>query len=446
MKRLLMKRYLILALVLLAADVALAQHGMIAGRRRAAATGSGLTIAAVTTALNTTTGNQTFSTTDMGGATPDGALIFISGASANATTTDHVVLGLGMTDCDNADELGYTTNVEDGQPTSDAASGVRGSANNDIIELFETPGELTSTGRADFVSCQADGITIDWPTNAPSTAYLATVVLFDGFDNWACDAAPTSGTVDTGVDINLGWQADGLIMVVQPVIAMNGNSTNSSGGLSFGAWDGTNQAMVKWFSRNNVATTETTGKFSTNRAGQHGNQNQRAGYEISSHASGFTVTTRDSNSDGADDPYFCAFELPTGAEIHVGTGQSPTTTGIQNVTAPGFTPQAALFGFSLVTSLNTYTDTESHGMSIGVAAQTVESGLIWSDQDAVTTSQSASRIESASALYLLTPDASAAEAVADVDAWTATGFDLDWTSVDATNQYQFFYIAFKTKE
>lgn len=426
------------------AQTPIRQHGRTAQHVRPAST-AGMTIAVVTTAVNTSTGAQTFSTSDMGGVTPQGAIIFITNATANATTTTDLLLSVGMTDCDASDEVGFGTNSEDGQASSDNAYRVVGAANSQIITMTETMGVTTETAAATLSSCQADGITVNW-SNAPTSAYLATVVLFAGFDNWDCDAVATSGSADTAVDESLGYQADGLFMLVANIIATDVNGEDNRGGFSWGAWDGTNQVSSAWAAQNAQSTTVISGVLYNTRVGIHflNPASSRGAYELSTHASGFTITTRDGTADGADDPYYCAWKLPSGKSAFVGTAQSPTSVGVVNITAPGFTGQAALFALTHVESLNTK-ETFGEGMSIGVVAGSTptQSAILVHDQDNVTTTVSKSRIDSGNVIYLLTLDASGTELAADFDAWNANGIDLDFTTVDATNQYRYWYIVFE---
>lgn len=58
----------------------------------------GVTVAVTRVACNTSTGDQTITTTDLGGLTPKAAMFIITQAVTDGAAANHAVWGLGFTD------------------------------------------------------------------------------------------------------------------------------------------------------------------------------------------------------------------------------------------------------------------------------------------------------------------------------------------------------------
>ncbi|NJN53653.1 MAG: hypothetical protein HC804_02175 [Anaerolineae bacterium] len=135
----------------------------------------GVTVAVTRVACNTSTGDQTITTTDLGGLTPKAAMFIITQAVTDGAAANHAVWGLGFTD--GTTSFCSASEDEHGLSTTDTQKG--GAA----VPVVIMDGAATNTvdGQADFSAWVTNGSTITW-TNAPSTGFLLTVVYFAGTD------------------------------------------------------------------------------------------------------------------------------------------------------------------------------------------------------------------------------------------------------------------------
>jgi len=156
-------------------------------------------------------------------------------------------------------------------------------------------------------------------------------------------------------------------------------------------------------------------------------------------ADGFTVTTRDGSS-GADYIYWLALNLGGGA-AWLDTLTTPTSTGDESHTGPGFTPIGVLTAAGNTTAV----DTTAGGLSYCVAGTdgTQDSAMAGQDEDGVATSDTDS--ETNQRIVDVRSEADGSDLVAaTLSSFDGSGFTLNYSAVDGSNAYKGWVLAIGT--
>ncbi len=327
----------------------------------------GITVAVMRAAANTSTGTQDFTTTDLGGLTPKAAWFMMSSAITDGTAASdaHVCVG-AATGATN--EWAVTANDEDGQSTTDSVNETYGSR---CIAINVT-GTGNLDGDADFDSFITDGIRINWQ-DAPAAAYLLTVILFAGTDLSAHANTKVLGTQDTAVDVtDPGFTPDLVIATMLRKCVVD--DLQGAFHISIGAahYDGVSTIVQRsWYagSRSGQATSLVGGVFNSSRILEQDGANVVATevtVEISDFdANGFTLTARDGGGD-EEAVFYLALNFGGVAEGYVGAYTTPTSTGEDTETGPGFKPQFVMLGQTMLESVDTY-NTAGLGGQTGIS-------------------------------------------------------------------------------
>jgi hypothetical protein len=169
-------------------------------------------------------------------------------------------------------------------------------------------------------------------------------------------------------------------------------------------------------------------------------------WSISNHASGFTITTEQVTTIDTDHDFaYLALALPTGVGCYVGDDTSPTSVTTKAITAPSHTPQGLLLAHShsnVASEASESTSPDADGTCHGVAisASTYYCNSV-EDDDAAATTDTQSRTDQK--LVTVTKEGGTVAIAATVDSFdAATGFTLDYTTVDATAR-RFIYASFE---
>jgi hypothetical protein len=319
-------------------------------------------VAVTRAACNTGVGNQDFTTTDLRGLTPKAAYFIVSLATTNDTATAHAVFGTGAATATDA-RWSTVFSAEDGQASSDSS---RDGSTTTCVTILDGNGAVD--GAADFVSFITNGVRINW-SNAPGAAYLMTVILFAGTDlSAACDVFTAAANENDTVDVNtIGFEPD-LVLLVCPGLS----SFASSGGNAYGAFgaavnDGSDSQACWLFYDDNAETTTSVAAMISNAYGT--GQHNAAGWiwagEIGTFdSSGFSCTTRQGGA-GTDQVGYLALSFGGAADVWLSTLATPTSTGNQSQTGPGFLPQFVMCGLTQMPALNT-TTTDANAGSVGL--------------------------------------------------------------------------------
>ena len=319
----------------------------------------GVTVAVTRVACNTSTGTQTITTTDMGGLTPKAALFFLSVAVSDGTAADHSLFMVGAT-TGSGEGWAHNSKDEHNQASSDSAE--VGSRSACVYMMDDTE---TIVADADFSAWASNGITINWVI-APGSAYLLTVILFGGTDLTAiATSTQLNNSVDSANDItDVGFEADLVFVNCNRNVA--DESVSNVAYNNFGivhndrAGTITQRAISKtdrWNRSNGepvVYSRSDAGIITANSGGSLDWYGEFGSFD----SSGFTVTVRNA---GANNQYINYLALRFGAtpavDGWVGTYTSPTATGNDSESGPGFEPQFVLMFLSGVEAVSTvYTD------------------------------------------------------------------------------------------
>ena len=380
------------------------------------------------TAVNTSTGMQTF-TADLGGATPVGAIVIVTAATADGTPANDAILSVGVADGTN--QACVLNDTEDGQSTSDAE---RNHYSDRVVNVC-TPGTDTDTATGVFSSFTTDGIVINW-TNAPDAAYLLTVVLFGG-----TGVSAKADTVTTGTqDVTSTYSSAGLTMNAG-FFMMNGlaaGDSNSSARPTFGFIDGdATQKGIGLNLRNSQSTTDNNARLSSvNIITEVG-----IGVEYTVHISHITSSGFDHvtevNGAGGDQFSFLALELPV--SVKAGTISLPAATSSASFTGVGFKPDSLLLLASNMSAVDTdYTDSAAGGIGIVAIDGNSTYSHVITDKDGVGTTVTRSLTDNQ--IRMLNHDGSTNNVLG-----THTSFDADgftWNLATSTSGNQWHYLAF----
>lgn len=345
-----------------------------------------LKIAVTRAAANTDTGNQDFTTADLGGLTPKAAYFIITTAITDGALADHACFGIGA--CDGTNQWAINMTSEHGQANSDTD---RRLETNECISIGN-PGAKTVDGEASFVGFIANGVRINWD-NAPAAAYLVTVILFAGTDlSVHCNTEALGDSVNNVVDVtNPGMQPD--IVLAACVNSQSAGSSGSDSYFSVGVVKGGgNQRSHTIQSKNNAANMQTTADISTAYGVVITTQSSGAldwGGEFSDFdADGFTVTTR---NNGANGTTLCYLALKfDGFSTYVGTYDTPTSIGDDAIATPSFTPQFLMFGMTHLEAVDTVDGSDlsgTFGLSV-IDADNAYSNAVQDDDGNVTSDTS----------------------------------------------------------
>lgn len=326
----------------------------------------GVTVAVTRVAANTSTGTQDITTTDLGGLTPKAALLIASRGVSDGTAVDGAGMYFGISDGTTSANLGYED--EHGQATSDAQSDTD-TTSPPILIIYNGAADSTIDGSADFSSWITNGIRINW-TDAPSSGWLIMAVLFAGSDLSAKVLSPTSmgDVTDNATDItSIGFEADIFIGFI-PWSANNGIAL----GLVHNNRSGTvTQRSVNYASRTGQATMQMLSVLRADAGiAEYGGNLSLDWYgEFSSFdSSGFTVTTR---NNGGNNRNLTGIALRLGSSpvisSKVYTYSTPTSTGSNTDSNPGFEPQFVLYLATRAAVAGT-TETDADGGSLGIVA------------------------------------------------------------------------------
>lgn len=325
---------------------------------------------------------QDITTPDLGGLTPVGAFFTITYCTADGTPAVDAELGFGA--CDGTREWAVSANSEDGVGTTDTS---RCSSDSAVIKLL-FPGSASSFDcEAEFSTFITNGVRINW-TNAPAGAYLITVKFIAGTDA-SCYANnfALAEAIGNSIDVNVvGFEPD-YVLFTSVGIDSGAVANATECNLSLGAVvnDGANsQACWAVQSRNGQAaatvSSQITNSYATGNLNEDGSGSWDWTGEIGTFdANGFTCTTRESGS-SADIAFYFAVKVDGVVDVSLDVIDTPTATGDDLQTDPGFIPQFVMCGLTQMPAIDTaYTD--GNAGSIGLTMFDRDDAFCNSTQD-----------------------------------------------------------------
>lgn len=398
-----------------------------AGGGGGAATGS-VVVASVRFAFNTATGTQDITTADLGGLTPKAVLFFITGATADGTAADNGRFSMGSATSASQENC-VGVQMQDAQATTNTD---QRSDSTRCIFLLQVGSNFRELA-AELDSFITNGCRINI-TAAPGAAYFGEAVFFAGasITNAYTGYADLGNTLDGVTDITAPGFRPNVVIPYMVHSTNNTASTNARFGHGFVFENGAGtvtQRSVAWRDGDGDANVITVSNVS-DLYGIHtltsGGAVQWGGEFGTFDASGFSVTTRVAGASNTGMGYLAL--AITGVDVTVMTFTAPAATGVESTTSPGYRPQAVLMGLTMATTVNTVeTDGDSENFGFGVWTATRQSFSMVSDDDNAADSNTYN-LNTTTRAILLKNGAQSTNIEAEFDGFTATGWDLNYTT------------------
>jgi len=352
----------------------------------------GVTVAVHRFAINTVTGTQDITTPDLGGLTPKAAMFITSAGITDGTARVDGGMSVGFTDGTVTGAAGTRADDALGTANTQRGSALTEGTDEDSCVMLVSPTSNALEFRAEFDSWLTDGIRIDVIV-APSVAYLVTVVFFAGSDLTVdVDVVTIGNTVDNETDVTApGFEPD---LVFFTTIGANTPSQTSQGHYSFGVahFDGAStitQKAVGYQDRDNNPTMRTASWLSSNRAlAIYQNTTNAIDFlaEIANFdSSGFSIFERNAGGNNARVVYL-ALDFGGVVDAWVGSIDTPTATGNDAQTGPGFKPQVVGFGMTIAVSEDANNNSGQGSVGFSVFDADDEYAVSCSSVDSVGTS------------------------------------------------------------
>jgi hypothetical protein len=303
------------------------------------ATNTHVITAVVRISADTSTGTQDITTSDLGGLVPKAAIFICSVGVTDGTPAADFNLSYGAVDgtrqwctsSNTADSLGST----DTYSTTDTDKCIR----------INTAGTPTIDGDAEFTSFITNGVRINW-LNAPSSAWLVTVILFTGEGITAhANAVGLGNSVDNSVDVTSpGFEPTVIFTACQGDLAADDGQTHvmPSFGLVHNG-DSVVQRSAAWNIRNGASNgspdarcTESYGIMQVTTLAALDWGGEFGTFD----SSGFTVITRNAGANSTTLFYLALKLSPETAWL--GTVDTPTSAGNDSITGVGFVPDTVI--------------------------------------------------------------------------------------------------------
>lgn len=329
-------------------------------------------------ACNTATGTQDITISGFG--TAKAALFICSVATTDGTAADDFNLSIGAA-TGTANEWCLTMSNEHSQVTTD----IQSVPVSDRCVQINDAGTSVVDGDAEFTAFITDGVRINWLT-APSAAWLLTVVLLGGSNLSAHANNASLTTVNVAVDITApGFEPEAIIAVCQGSGAMDVPKTQlipSFGVVHNDGAGGITQHSAAYrypgaagTAHGNSRVTETYGIMEIDTAATVNWGGEFDDFD----SSGFSVTPRVGGGGGTGLMYL-ALSFGGAFDSWVGTVDTPTSTGNDSETGPGFEPKFVYeIGTQMLAIDTAYSDSEWAG-TIGLGTFTGDDEFMTSGQ------------------------------------------------------------------
>lgn len=364
------------------------------------------------------TGNQ--SVTGVG-FQPTVVLFWWNLLSADGSGTDFVLgFGVGISSSDRRAVGNYST---DNQATSSNA------AWNQSTTCIYAP---SGTPRADFVSMDADGFTVNWLS---ATASVINYLALGGSDltNAKSGAIAAKTTTGNQAYTGVGFQPTCLILFAGK-FSTDPLDQNTNGAAMIGyATSSTDRGYVGWRNKNGAVLQ--VAKHRQSKTKVCGSLTDTGIFTeadfVSFDSDGFTLNFTTSGGT-ADIVYYLALRGP---RMKVSNFVQPTSTGNQAITGAGFPPKAALVLSANDTAANDDA-TNAHALvSLGAATGTSARGCVWAGEtDNVIPTQADKDMDRTKLIKMIAPNTLTVNAAADHVSFDPDGQTINWTTADATQR------------
>ena len=390
------------------------------------------TFAIVEAAASTSSSTQDFESSGFG--QPDAAIIISNGATSNdGTIADMWRYSIGFTDGTNS-RCAFSAARHNRASTSTFRGGVQGVLAHFGDSLFGSEECL-----ADFDSWLTNGIRFSWSNN-PSSAFRVVVVLIKGGDFSVGDQdTPSSGT---GSVTNLGFEPQTVFFTSSRTSGADFSSTStrraSHGAWSFGVANDNgssiDQGSLNWLELQSQAAGAPAvdllqdGMLANPGGGSSGERFSVEDFRATDNGA-FTYRI-DSGSSSKPCAYLaCRWD---GNSAHVGFDDTPTSTGENAYTDPGFSPVFGLIVASTMDAAGYANDSDAGAVALSAFTGTTDRhSFSVASEDAADTTNTQSVADSTNALNV-DLDTGAGGYLADLSSLDSSGFTLDYTATDST--------------
>lgn len=385
----------------------------------------GLSSKAGSFAANTSTGNQAISGI---GFQPKVIIFFGNTSTSDGSAADCLsYFGAGIS---SSSRRSVASCTKDGQNPFTTESANR----DDACITIVTGSSAGAAGcRADFVSQDSDGFTINWIT-APAAAFIVNYIALGGTDltNVALGSTtPPSSTGNSAVT-GVGFRPDAILVFH----GIDNSATPPSDDITnnYHTYFGFATASTE---RGYVSIRASTGTGSRHRQSKSNllAPLSSAGvfYQadlVSFDSDGFTLNF--STAEAGDNPFF--WLVLKGGKFKVGSVAQPTSTGNQATTGIGFQPNTLLLMSANDTAANDDSTLTGLRASIGAASSTTDRTAIWRGlTDTTAPSVAKQNLDRTKVIKMITEGSTpTVNAAADLNSFDSDGFTLNWTTADAT--------------
>jgi hypothetical protein len=299
------------------------------------------------------------------------------------------------------------------------------SAWNQTSYVIYTPG---GGSRADFVSMDSDGFTINWVASSQmSVQYLA--LGGDGLTNFKTGSANAKTTTGNQSYTGVGFQPTCLITWAGKFSTSPLDQSTNGNGLFGFATSSSARGMVAWRNLNGSNPQVAKRRQSTQRILSTTTTFTEADL-VSFDSDGFTLNYTAAGGT-ADTFYYLALRGP---QFKVSSFNQATTTGNQSLTGAGFTPKASIMISANDVSGNNDAAQAHARASFGWATGTSARASLWiGETDNVSPTIASRNLDRTKLLKLMTEGASpTVNAAADHVSFDSDGQTINWTTADGT--------------
>jgi hypothetical protein len=391
--------------------------------------------AVASVACPTSVGQQTITTEELGGATPQAALLVLSGATADDTVAAHAQLNIGATDGTHVWCTSWCS--EDAQERTDLYATTQDSH----LLLMQAPTDGATLAVADLVGFVSGGITINW-TDAPPSGYVLKVYLWAGIAGAQVGLLTTDADQNDAATATLGFRPQALLLS-SLFATSEAQAAAANLALGLAVDDGSaSQACVALWASDNADTSYARGGVWQGRALKY--QSGWAG-QVGFATDGFTLTTVDAAGAAVLVGYL-ALRYGDEASVALQVRASKTTTGDQATTGVGFQPHHVLGVYSFADAVDTYIYGD-HGISslgIGGATAGAEGSVSVLHAHGQATSLAKSKADAKLCNLMALNAGDGLEAA--LTSMDADGYTLGYSVANATARYSIELLAYLPEE
>lgn len=293
--------------------------------------------------IDTAPYTQDITTADLGGLTPVAAIVIMCRADVDGTAEDHANMSVGFVASTTERMMGSFVS-EHGVTTTNIRFELEA---DEVVTAFSGGDVADREGIADIDSFITDGIRLNW-TTVPDDNWLITVIFFAGTDVTAKLEQIDLGNVVQVVDVTtVGFTPDVVFSMAQDGSAPSMSSGALEAAFGFSHFDGVSTVVDRVMLHNSLDGQSTQVLYGWMREDAavmavlgNGNIDWWASTQDYD-ASGFSYNVQNRGANNTDVIYL-ALNFGGVIDAWVGTHVTPTATGNDGETGPGFVPQAVV--------------------------------------------------------------------------------------------------------